>query len=125
MCRNPLYLFSLIGALGVGMASGMASMVALIALVFALYYPVVIRREQAYLQGRHGEVFSSYCKSVPSFWPQFSNQVDFFPKEVESNSKVYFNHLVSAVWFPIACGLTHVLCSVQKPEGHWAWFTLP
>ena len=43
--RNPLYLFSFIGALGIGLSTGTLTMTLLIAALFLLYYPFVIAAE--------------------------------------------------------------------------------
>ncbi|TFH42699.1 MAG: isoprenylcysteine carboxylmethyltransferase family protein, partial [ANME-2 cluster archaeon] len=47
MCRNPLYFFSLLGALGVGFASETCLIPLIILLAFSMYYPFVIKSEEA------------------------------------------------------------------------------
>ena len=63
--RNPLYLFSLIGAAGIGLASGSLLILVLFMLAFGLYYPFVIRREEKELTGWHGPEFLSYIERAP------------------------------------------------------------
>lgn len=46
LCRNPLYLFSLLGATGAVMAAGMFSVTLALAALFMLYYRPVIRAEE-------------------------------------------------------------------------------
>lgn len=107
MCRNPLYFFSLLGAVGVGLASGVLCVAAMILAAFAFYYPAVIKREEEYLRGRHGQAFEDYRSTIPGFWPRFK------PAPVTEvwtcHPRVFLKHLGSAVWFPVACGLMHVL----------------
>ncbi len=48
--RNPLYFFSLLGAIGVGFASETLLIPFIIMIAFVLYYPSVIRCEEAKLK---------------------------------------------------------------------------
>lgn len=69
--RNPLYVFSILGAAGVGAAFGSAAFAIVAALaVLAVFIPVV-RAEEAALRDRHGMAFADYCRNVPRFWPRF------------------------------------------------------
>jgi protein-S-isoprenylcysteine O-methyltransferase Ste14 len=70
--RNPLYLFSLIGIAGIGLASGSLLIIALLTLSFGLYYPFIIRREEAGMKALHGPEFQSYMERVPRFLPNMS-----------------------------------------------------
>jgi hypothetical protein len=44
----------------------------LLAAYLAIFYPVVIRREQTELKTLYGEAFVKYASQVPAFWPRFS-----------------------------------------------------
>jgi protein-S-isoprenylcysteine O-methyltransferase Ste14 len=70
--RNPLYLFSLIGIAGIGLASGSLLILALLTLSFGLYYPFIIRREEAGMKALHGRQFQAYMERVPGFLPNMS-----------------------------------------------------
>jgi len=70
--RNPLYLSSLIGVAGIGLASGSLLIVALLTLSFGLYYPIIIRREEKGMKQLHGPEFQSYLERVPRFLPKVS-----------------------------------------------------
>jgi protein-S-isoprenylcysteine O-methyltransferase Ste14 len=50
MCRNPLYFFSLIGAIGLGLASENLLILGLIMIFFLVYYPFTIIAEEAKLE---------------------------------------------------------------------------
>jgi len=52
-CRNPLYFFSLLGGVGVGLASETLTIPLVILIGFALYYPFVIRAEEKKLHRLH------------------------------------------------------------------------
>ena len=68
--RNPLYFGSAI--LTVGAAVAMNSWIAAVLLCgyFALFYSVVMRREEGELRFHHGAAFEEYAKAVPLFFPR-------------------------------------------------------
>jgi protein-S-isoprenylcysteine O-methyltransferase Ste14 len=118
-CRHPLYFFNLVGAVGVGAASGLISVTLLVLAAFAFYYPVVMAREEAYLAERHGEAYAAYALNVPRFWP--TGRAATTNEEWVARPRIILNHLCSAVWFPIGAGLVHFL-AVCGPE---RLFSLP
>jgi protein-S-isoprenylcysteine O-methyltransferase Ste14 len=71
VCRNPLYICSMLGAVGVGMQTGMASFALLCGLICWAIFAVVVRREEAFLHGRFGPAYARYCARTPRFWPRF------------------------------------------------------
>ena len=70
--RNPLYLGSVLLAAGFSVASHSWISTLLLAAYLAIFYPVVIRREQAELTKLYGDAFVEYTSHVPAFWPKFS-----------------------------------------------------
>lgn len=97
ICRNPLYFFSFVGSVGVGLATETATIPLLVAAVFAVYYPSVIRSEERYLLSEHGKRFSAYMQKVPRFFPSFRLLVE---KEAATVHLVIFRkHILSAIWF--------------------------
>lgn len=126
LCRNPLYFSSLIGAIGVGLASGMFTVTLAVGLAFALYYPGVIRREEAFLFQRHGDSFAAYVQTVPCFWPRWNGGLDAVPTSIECYPRIFIAHLASAIWFPIGCGAAYVVSLIRSQGTDWlAWFVLP
>lgn len=69
LCRNPLYFFSLLGGVGVGLATETLTVAVLILAAFAAYYPFVIRAEERGLREVHGEEYERYARETPRFWP--------------------------------------------------------
>ena len=70
LSRNPLYVFSFMGALGLGMQSGSLTIGLLfLGIALAIFLPVV-RREEEILQSMFGDAFASYRSRVPRFWPR-------------------------------------------------------
>ena len=69
--RNPLYLGSAILATGVGIATDSWIAAALLLIYFAVFYSIVMRREEGELRRFHAAAFEGYAKSVPLFLPRF------------------------------------------------------
>ena len=69
--RNPLYMFSFIGAIGIGAQTGSLLVALLFGIgAFAIFLPVVLREERA-LQTLFGKPFEDYKARVPRFGPRF------------------------------------------------------
>ena len=101
--RNPLYLFSLIGGIGIGLAGQNLYVLGLMSLAFALYYPGVMLREQRLLADAHGEAFEAYRRSTPFFFPRFSGYVE--PRRIELKPKAVRKNMVYTVYFAVAYAL--------------------
>lgn len=67
--RNPLYLGSVILAAGFIVAGKSIWAAIVVAGYLGLFYPAVMRREEAELQRHYGDDFSNYAARVPLFWP--------------------------------------------------------
>jgi protein-S-isoprenylcysteine O-methyltransferase Ste14 len=70
--RNPLYFGSAILALGAGIAARSWISLSILLVYFALFYSMVMRREEAELRLRHGASFEDYARAVPLFIPRLS-----------------------------------------------------
>jgi protein-S-isoprenylcysteine O-methyltransferase Ste14 len=70
--RNPLYFGSAILTLGAAVAMNSWIAAALLCGYFALFYSVVMRREEGELRFHHGEAFEAYAKAVPLFFPRLT-----------------------------------------------------
>ena len=70
--RNPLYLGSVLLAVGFSVASHSWISTLLLAAYLAIFYPVVIRREQTELLAHYGDAFVAYAAKVPAFWPRLT-----------------------------------------------------
>lgn len=69
LSRNPLYVFSLIGAAGVGFCTGMLSLGALTFAMAFWVFSSVVAQEEAFLTTRFGKAYTGYCAQVPRWWP--------------------------------------------------------
>jgi len=68
--RNPLYLGSLLIALGVALACASPWVVLAVAASFLAFYPSVVREESAFPAGRFPEEHAAWSAAVPTFWPR-------------------------------------------------------
>ena len=57
LCRNPLYFCSALGAIGIGLCTETLFYPLLFSLIFAIYYPSIIGREELRLRQLFGEAY--------------------------------------------------------------------
>ncbi len=69
--RNPLYVFSFLGVVGIGLQSGLLTAFVLLVGGFLFYYPSVVKREEEFLSHKFGEDYAHYCREVPRWIPNF------------------------------------------------------
>ena len=112
ICRNPLYFFSMLGALGIGFCTETLIFPVIFTLLFACYYPFVIKSEERRLQSLFGSVFEGYTRSVPAFFPNISKFEE--PQTYQVNPGVYRIHIFSALWFVWSVGILEVIEGFQK-----------
>jgi protein-S-isoprenylcysteine O-methyltransferase Ste14 len=70
--RNPLYLGSMILAVGFAVATHSWFALMLLGAYFAIFYAAVIRREEKELQAKYGAAFDDYAAQVPRIWPRLT-----------------------------------------------------
>jgi len=99
LMRNPLYFFSLIGAIGLGLVSKSMLVFSVLLLAFVIYYPLVVRAEEEHLRSIHGQDFLRYRSAVPVFLPRFSRYREEASYLVDARRlrRSFF----SAMWFPL------------------------
>lgn len=97
LCRNPLYLFSFMGAMGVALASERILVVILFALIYCSYYLLVIKFEERRLLKIFGEEYEQYCARVRRFVPGFHNYRS--RKTIEINPHLLFKRIAKGMWF--------------------------
>ena len=112
MCRNPLYLFSFIGALGVGFTSKTLLIPIIILFAFAAYYPFVIKSEEASLAKLHKTKFKTYFDSVPRFFPKISYLSE--PEEYIVKPIVFKKHIFDNIWFIWIVGIMGIIEALHE-----------
>ncbi len=95
--RNPLYVFSLIGVLGVSLVSGHLTIVVFLTLFFVVMYHFLIRREEAFLRAEFGEKYEAYTKSTPRLIPKLS--LYNAPDEIKVKPRFIVNACCDAIWW--------------------------
>ena len=70
--RNPLYVGSLLIAVGVALVSGHAAAVAVIAIYFVAFYPAVMREEERFLREKFKDEYAAWASAVPMFIPRLT-----------------------------------------------------
>jgi len=112
MCRNPLYFFSLLGAVGVGCASEAFTIAGIILVAFALYYPLVIAAEESKLRQRHGQAFASYFADTPRFLPSFARLRE--PEEYTVKPLIFRKRLLDSLCFVWLVGALEIVESLHE-----------
>jgi len=121
--RNPLYVFSFVGAFGVGAQTG--SLVVAVVFAAAAYgvFRVVVGREEAFLVQAFGPPYEAYVSSTPRFLPNLSLWRD---ADVLSIRPVFFLRTVrDGLVFLLAVPVFESLELLQRAGGFTSLFQLP
>jgi protein-S-isoprenylcysteine O-methyltransferase Ste14 len=122
LCRNPLYFFSMIGAVGVALCSETLSLPLLVAIAFACYYPPVIRSEERKLARLHPEAFARYLQQTPRFWPRLAQPQE--PDDYTVHPRLFRSHMLSACWFIWLVGGLEIIEYCHEAHVLPAWMSL-
>ncbi|MDP2620970.1 MAG: isoprenylcysteine carboxylmethyltransferase family protein [Hyphomicrobiales bacterium] len=69
--RNPLYLFSFIGIVGIGAGAGSVVMGLILFAISYVVFRWVVAHEEAFLAQKYEEDYARYLREVPRFIPDF------------------------------------------------------
>lgn len=108
--RNPLYVFSFLGAAGFGAQTGSLVVSSVVAILVIAIFAVVVGKEETWLKTTHGETFTAYCARTPRFWPRFSAWRDTEVLEVRPKlvAATFRDGLFFLVAIPLAEGFEHL-----------------
>lgn len=97
MTRNPLYFFSTLGAVGIGLIHG--SIIVAIALGLTAYVVlhVTASKEAEHLETLFGGRYEAYARQTPMFWPKPSRYSD--SDEVAFSPKALRRTVLDGVFF--------------------------
>ncbi|NQV24596.1 MAG: isoprenylcysteine carboxylmethyltransferase family protein [Rhodopirellula sp.] len=123
LCRHPLYFFSLVGTVGVGLASRTLAIPGVAAVAFFLYYVGVIRFEQNRLREIHGAEFDSYLQRVNALIPGFRTY-----QSAGQTREIFIKPVVKGLmdngWFVLAFVGVHLLGELRVQHLFFDWWTL-
>ena len=94
LCRHPLYALSLIGGLGVGLATRSVVILAITLLLLAVLLLRAMRAEERMLSARHGAEFRRYCDEVPLLIPRTLKARE--PQVLQLNVDLYWKAFLDA-----------------------------
>ncbi len=121
--RNPLYVFSLIGAIGLGCAAESFLLLFCVVVAFAGIYPQFILGEEEILLKKFGESYEAYLRSTPRFIPDWSRFEE--PEGYMVNAVRFRKSIFDCTWFIWLYGLLHLVETLH----HWGilpvYFRIP
>lgn len=106
LCRNPLYVFSFIGAVGMGLGSATFTVPAVIMAAFLIYYPLTIKSEEGRLSETHGPIYDDYCRNTNRYWPSFRSYSE--PQTYIVEPRLYRKHMMYASLWILLFGLWEI-----------------
>ena len=113
--RHPLYFFSFIGAIGIGLASENLLVLALIIVFYLFYYPFTILAEERKLTVEFGEAYVEYMGRTPRFLPKLSLYKE--PLVYQVKAKSFAKNFASGMWFVWIFMLMHFIEMLHE-SGH-------
>lgn len=105
--RNPLYVFSFIGLVGVVLSTRILLLLVVAIPTFLLYYRFVIVSEEKRLKELFGATFVEYCERVKVLVPSFANY--WSRPGFEMNPKFYQRAMADGAMFLLALALVETL----------------
>lgn len=122
LCRHPLYLFSLIGGVGVGLCTRTLTIPLIFLAAFALYYPLVIRKEEEFLSDTF-EGYAAYKRESNAIFPRWSKFAE--GETVTMNARCFRQELTEAAGSVAFIGLIALLQGLQGASILPTFFILP
>lgn len=115
--RNPLYLFSTIGAIGVGLIYGSLLVAALLGTLSYVAFLITAHKEADHLQVLFGERYEAYAARTPIFWPnpllyRDSTEMAFSPDALR---RTFLDGLIFLAIFPAMETLEYLQSSQILP----------
>lgn len=121
--RNPLYVFSFIGAFGMGAQTGSVAIATLFVLIAVGVFYLTVRQEEGWLLATFGETYRAYLARTPRFWPDFSKWRD--SETLEIRPVFFLTTLRDGLAFFLAVPIFEALEHAQTVGWVRVLFSLP
>ena len=105
--RNPLYVFSIIGVMGVSLVSQRLGIIIIAPLGTIIIYHFLVKREEAFLLETFGQEYADFCEKVPRFIPNLGQY--HAPALIETDPKRLFSSLYDALWWFLIVGIIGII----------------
>ncbi len=122
-CRHPLYLLSLIGMIGLGLATRSVVLLLALASIAALLHVGAMRAEDALLESTHGDAARRYREQVPALIPHGLRHS--VPELLEIQPRVVWKAVLDAGSLLLALALVQAAHLLQHSGAITAWWRLP
>jgi protein-S-isoprenylcysteine O-methyltransferase Ste14 len=109
--RHPMYVFSLIGAIGIGFASENLLVLALIIIFYLFYYPFTILAEEKKLTNKFGQAYLDYMARTPRFLPKPSLYKE--PEIYQVKAASFVRNFTDGMWFIWIFLIIHLIEMLQ------------
>lgn len=110
--RNPLYFFSFLGFIGIGFSTEAFSFPLGLAAIFAIGYPLIIKREEDYLRAKFSEAFTAYAARTPCFFPNLKLLKE--PETWTVNPRLFRRTMGDVLWFIWLVGVVELVEALHK-----------
>jgi protein-S-isoprenylcysteine O-methyltransferase Ste14 len=121
--RHPLYTLSLLGSLGIGLATRSLAITLAVVAILALIHAAAARREDAALLRHHGDAFEDYRRRVRPFWPRGSTYE--VPERLEIRPRVLWKAFLDAGSLLVYYALLVLADALQRAGVTPTWLSLP
>lgn len=100
LVRNPLYVFSFIGTVGLGMVSESFVVAGLLILPFVIWFPIMVIEEERVLAERYPLAWPVYAAATPRFIP--AARIPVIPESYVIRPRLVGRAIADAMCFPLA-----------------------
>ena len=107
LMKNPLYFFSFLGFLGVGLVFGSIIISILLIGVFWITHLPIIKYEEEKLEKLFGQEYRDYYNSTPRFFPKFSQFSN--PETIEFYPRKFTKTLIEATYLIFSYGVIKLI----------------
>jgi len=114
MMRNPLYFFSFLGFIGVGLVFGSFLISLLLVTVFLITHLPIIKYEEKKLEELFGDEYREYFRTIPRFFPNISQFKN--PEVIEFYPRKFTKTLIEATYLIFSYGLVKLVVWAHESD---------